>query len=156
MKPKNSVNTIIKHAEQYCKNHGAQLTDKRKLILSSLLQSDKALSAYDIIDLCEQKFKQKIPAMSVYRILEFLENEKLVHKLKLANKYVACSHITCGHDHAVPQFLICGTCDDVKEISINKSTMTALENDVEQAGFQLVSPQLEMNCICKSCLENAA
>ena len=156
MKQKNNVDTIIEHAEQYCKNHGVQLTTKRKLILSSLLQSDKALSAYDIIDLCEQKFQQKIPAMSVYRILEFLENEKLVHKLKLANKYVACSHITCSHEHGVPQFLICGTCDDVKEITINKSTMSALENDIEQAGFELVSPQLEMNCICKSCIENAA
>lgn len=156
MKTKNNVNTIIKHAEQYCKKHGVLLTAKRKLILSSLLLSDKALSAYDIIDLCEQNFQQKIAAMSVYRILEFLENEKLVHKLKLANKYIACSHISCDHDHGISQFLICGTCNDVKEVSINKATMSALENDIEQAGFQLVSPQLEMNCICKSCLEKAA
>lgn len=156
MTPTNNVDSIIDHAEQYCKSHGALLTAKRKLILSSLIQSPKALSAYDVIDLCKQQFDQKIPAMSVYRILEFLENEKLVHKLKLANKYVACSHITCDHDHGVPQFLICGTCDHVKEISIKKSTMSELNNDIEQAGFQLVSPQLEMNCICKSCIEKAA
>ena len=152
----NNVNTIIEHAEKYCKSHGARLTIKRKQVLSSLVQSEKALSAYDVIDLCKKYFDEKIPAMSVYRILEFLENEKLVHKLKLANKYVACSHITCKHDHGVPQFLICGVCDQVKEISINQSIMAELKNGVENAGFQLVSPQLEMNCICNSCLEKAA
>ena len=151
-----NVNTILEHAENYCKSHGARLTSKRKLVLSSLVQSEKALSAYDVIDICKEDFNENIPAMSVYRILEFLENEKLVHKLKLANKYVACSHITCGHDHGVPQFLICNLCDFVKEISIKKSTMAELNSDVENAGFKLASPQLEMNCICNSCTEKAA
>jgi len=156
MKSTQNVNQIVAHAETLCKSHGARLTTKRKLILSSLIQSEKALSAYDLIDLCKENFNEKIPAMSVYRILEFLENEKLVHKLKLANKYIACSHITCDHDHGVPQFLICGTCDHVKEISINKSTISQLKSDVEQAGFQLVNSQLEMNCICNSCLDKTA
>lgn len=139
------------HAEQYCKNHGARLTPKRKQVLSSLIQSEKALSAYDLISLFEQDCGEKIPAMSVYRILEFLENEHLVHKLNLANKYVACSHITCDHEHGVPQFLICNACNQVKEITIDKSTINELKNNVENAGFQLVSPQLEMNCICNTC-----
>jgi Fur family zinc uptake transcriptional regulator len=152
----NNVNTIIEHAENYCKNHGARLTVKRKLVLSILIQSEKALSAYDVINLCKQEFNENIPAMSVYRILEFLETEKLAHKLKLANKFVACSHITCGHEHDVPQFLICGTCDHVKEISIKKSTIVALKSDIEHAGFQLASPQLEMDCICNSCAGKAA
>lgn len=149
----NKVNTIIEHAEEHCKSHGARLTVKRKQVLASLVQSDKALSAYDVIDSCKQEFNENIPAMSVYRILEFLEGENLVHKLKLANKYVACSHITCGHDHGVPQFLICSTCNRVKEISIKTATMAELESDVEQAGFKLASPQLEMNCICNACAE---
>ena len=118
----NKVDEIIVHAEKHCKNHGSRLTTKRKQVLSSLIQSEKALSAYELIDIFEACFGEKIPAMSVYRILEFLENEHLVHKLNLANKYVACSHITCDHAHGVPQFLICGSCNQVKEISINKST----------------------------------
>jgi Fur family zinc uptake transcriptional regulator len=153
MKATNYVNSIIDHAEQNCKSNGVILTTKRKLVLSSLIQSEKALSAYQVIDLCKQLFNQNIPAMSVYRILDFLENEKLVHKLKLANKYVACSHITCEDEHGMPQFLICGACNQVKEISINTSTMSGLRNDVEEAGFQFVSPQLEVNCICNNCLK---
>jgi Fur family zinc uptake transcriptional regulator len=152
----NNIDTIIEHAEQNCKSHGARLTIKRKQILSSLVQSSKALSAYELIDLFLQQSGEKIPAMSVYRILDFLEAENLVHKLKLANKYIACSHITCKHEHGVPQFLICSTCHTVKEITINKSTITELKNTVKNAGFQLVSPQLEINCICNDCLLTAA
>lgn len=150
------VQTIIKHAEQHCHQHGARLTNKRKQVLSGLLKSNKALSAYELVDYCKTEFGQAFPAMSVYRILDFLQDEHLVHKLNLANKYVACSHITCDHDHEVPQFLICGQCQRVKEISINKSTINQLQHSVEEARFHLVSPQLEMNCLCENCFSNAA
>jgi Fur family zinc uptake transcriptional regulator len=152
----NKVESVIEHAEQQCKAHGARLTSKRKRILSGLLQSEKALSAYELVDYCRTEYGESIPAMSVYRILDFLEEEQLVHKLKLANKYVACSHISCSHDHDVPQFLICRQCQKVKEISIDKTTMETLEHNVEKAGFHLVSPQLEMNCLCDSCMQNTA
>lgn len=150
------VKQIVDHAEQHCKTHGARLTSKRKQVLSGLLQSEKALSAYELIDICKAEFGETLPAMSMYRILDFLQGEHLVHKLNLANKYVACAHITCDHDHAVPQFLICGQCQRVEEISINKSTIVELQKNVEQAGFHLISPQLEMNCVCDNCMENAA
>lgn len=151
-----NVNKIIDHAEQYCKTHGSRLTSKRKQVLSGLLKSGKALSAYELIDICKAEYGEALPAMSMYRILDFLKDEHLVHKLNLANKYVACAHITCDHDHAVPQFLICGECQKVTEISIKKSTIEELKGNVEDAGFSLKSPQLEMNCICHSCLESAA
>lgn len=150
------VQKIIDHAELHCKNNGARLTKKRKQILSVLLISEKALSAYELVDFCKSEFGESIPAMSVYRILNFLQDESLVHKLNLANKYVACSHITCDHAHEVPQFLICGQCQKVKEISISKAFIQKLKRNVQEAGFQLVSPQLEMNCLCESCSEQAA
>lgn len=145
------VDSIIDHAEQYCKKHGSRLTTKRKQVLWGLIKSEKALSAYELIDFCEKEFGQAIPAMSVYRILQFLEDEKLVHKLNLANKYVACAHITCDHVHSIPQFLICGECNKVEEISIPKQTINELQQKVDQAGFRLISPQLEMNCVCNDC-----
>ena len=94
--------------------------------------------------------------MSVYRILAFLQDEQLAHKLKLANKFVACTHIACDHAHGVPQFLICGQCQRVKEIAIKKSTINTLRQSVEEAGFHLISPQLEMDSLCERCMSNAA
>ena len=151
-----NVQAIIDHAEQQCKENGSRLTDKRKHILSGLLQSDKALSAYELVEHCKTEHNETMPAMSVYRILEFLEDEHLVHKLKLANKYIACAHIACLHDHAASQFLICQLCQRVKEIDINDSVFQSLRQNVRDAGFNLDSPQLEINCICEGCASNNA
>ncbi len=147
----NSVESIIQHAEQHCDLRGSRLTQKRKQILTGLVKSKKALSAYELIDFCKQEYGESLPAMSVYRILVFLESELLVHKLNLANKYVACMHISCDHAHAVPQFLICKSCSIVKEITVEESTITDLGNTVKGAGYQLLSPQIELNCLCDNC-----
>lgn len=147
----NKVQQIIDRAEQQCKTHGSRLTDKRKQVLSGLLKSGKALSAYELIDICKSEFGETLQAMSMYRILEFLQNEHLVHKLNLTNKYVACSHISCDHDHGTPQFLICDQCQKVEEMHLSPSTIAELKKSVEDAGFHLVSQQLEMSCICKTC-----
>ena len=152
----NRVEKIIDHAEQHCRTHGSRLTAKRKQVLSGLLKSKKALSAYELIDLCKSEYGETMPATSIYRILDFLQTEHLVHKLRLANKYVACEHITCNHDHDVSQFLICSQCQKVKEISISKATTAELQESVGHAGFHLVSPQLEIDCVCDSCLNHAA
>jgi len=145
----------LEQAELKCANNGVRLTAKRKLVLSSLLVANKAMSAYDIVEHCKLVFGEVVPAMSVYRIMEFLEQNQLAHKLNLANKYVACCHIDCQHSHGVPQFLICGVCQRVKEIDLGKITELELKQGVRDAGFELVSPQLEINCICEKC-RNAA
>ncbi len=151
-----NISKAISHADEYCKSRGERLTTKRKLILSELIKSDKALSAYELIDAYQEQNKSNIPAMSVYRILDFLEDVQLVHKLNLANKYVACAHICCNHEHEIPQFLICRECNHVKEISIGSTTIDEINQSVAEAGYILASPQLEMNCICNKCLSKKA
>ena len=148
----NNIKACLERAESNCGEHGTRLTSKRKHILLSLLQSDKAMSAYEIVDYCKNKFNEIMPAMSVYRILDFLQEKRLVHKLTSTNKFVACSHITCDHDHEITQFLICSECLQVKEININQSTIKALQQNIEEAGFHLLSPQLEMHCLCQNCM----
>ena len=151
-----NVASVIDEAEHRCREQGARLTEKRKQVLSGLLSSDTALSAYELVDYCKTEYGQALPAMSVYRILNFLQEQHLVHKLNLANKYVACAHITCDHDHGVPQFLICSECQSVREISVAKSVINALNRSVDEAGYQLMSPQLEINCLCQECSEKLA
>lgn len=148
-----NLKDTIEYAEQHCQSHSTRLTDKRKQILSGLIESEIALSAYELIEVCKKRNGQSIPAMTMYRVLEFLESEGLVHKLRLANKYIACAHISCKHAHGVgaSQFLICVNCSKVKEISINQATISVLKESVENNNFQLVSPQLELSCLCENC-----
>jgi Fur family zinc uptake transcriptional regulator len=142
---------VIHKAEDSCMESGGRLTVKRKNILMALLSSDMPQSAYEIADYYKEKFKESIPVMSVYRMLEFLINESLVHKLVSTNKYIACSHIACSHDHEVPQFLICDQCHHVREVRVKKDIMDALKSSVENTEFYLNSPELELHGTCKSC-----
>ena len=152
----NKINKVLAHAEKNCKANGSRLTDKRKRVLTGLLKSQKALSAYELAESCRNEFNESVPPMSVYRILDFLESENLVHKLHLANKYIACSHISCDHAHEVPQFLICDECSNVQEIGIKKTLINTLKRNVQEAGYVLKSPQLELHCLCQDCAPQAA
>ena len=148
-----TTKSALKQAESYCKSRGTRLTEKRRQVLTGLLNSHKALSAYELTDYCREEMGYQLPAMSVYRILNFLEDEELVHRLNLAKKYVACAHIACKHDHEVPQFLICAKCSRVQEISIDAKLVASLNKSVENAGFNLKSQQLEFDCLCGDCVD---
>ena len=142
---------VLASAEQQCEQRGARFTPKRRQVLAGLVESDKALSAYELTEYCREHLGFDLLPMSVYRILEFLENEDLAHKLNLANKYVACSHIVCDHEHEVPQFLICKRCYHVEEVGVQRSLIDALANTIDTAGFTLASHQIELDCVCKDC-----
>ena len=150
----NQLQTMIEHAEQHCQQQRVRLTAKRKCVLVGLLQSQKAMSAYELVDYCKTQLDQTIPAMSVYRILDFLQDQGLVHRLDLANKYVACSHASCSHNHELLQFLICDQCQSVEEINIDPSVLQNLQKTISQTGFHLSSPQLEINGICNKCFSS--
>jgi len=153
---KQQLNHVVDQAKEVCEHSGERLTEKRKAILEILLLKGAPLSAYEITDIYNQTAEKPIPTMSVYRILEFLEMENLVHKLSSTHKYLACSHINCGHVHEIPQFLICGKCQSTKEIAISKSTIDELGKLVGQAGYTLSNSQMELQCLCADCSASTA
>ena len=153
---KTQLNKIMGKAQEMCSHSGGRLTEKRKHILKLMLLSDTPLSAYEVGDAYNKSSATPMPTMSVYRILEFLESEQLVHKLSSTNKYVACSHIACDHSHEIPQFLICGRCQRVKEIAVAKRIIDELDQQVTQAGYKLLNSQLELDCLCELCIDSAA
>ena len=142
---------IVEHAARYCAEHGSKLTAKRRQVLTSLVKSKKALSAYDLVDDSRQGVEATLLPMSVYRILRFLQSIGFVHRLNTANKYVACAHITCDHAHATPQFLICTGCSNVKEVGVANDLTESIALAAETTGFRLLSNQLELECLCNDC-----
>ena len=142
---------LIAHAQAHCVEHGSRLTEKRRQVLTGLLNAGKAMSAYELAAYCRTEMGANLLPMSVYRILEFLQSVDLVHQLKLANKYVACSHINGDHKHEAPQFLICNGCDEVKEVSIPRATLKSLAKTIESVSYRLATHQFELDCICATC-----
>ncbi len=145
------MDIYLQKAALQCLNNGSRLTLKRKQILSILLIAKKAISAYELIDLYEREFEKKIQAMSTYRILAYLEKVHLVHKLKIANKFVACAQISGKGSHDLSQFLFCQQCQSVEEVPISASTCDELINKVNNSGYQLCTQQIELSCLCNVC-----
>lgn len=144
----------ISIAEQKCLQGGVRFTHRRKQVLSVLIKADAALSAYEIAEQCNADSATKMPAMSVYRILDLLQEQNLIHRLEIANKYISCSHISCSHEHNNSQFLICGGCRHVEEIYLSHDAVDALQTAASAAGFSTISPQLEITGWCTQCQQS--
>ena len=147
----NSFDKNLQNAEQYCLQNDFKLTPKRKQVLSVLLAAEKALSAYELIDLFKNKFNRKISPMSAYRVLDYLTNADLVHKIHLANKFVICAHIGSYNSHKPAHLLFCQQCQQVQEFPINPSVYKSFTNEIERTGNLFRSQNIELNCICSRC-----
>lgn len=146
-----TIDKILEKAKRNCEEQGVKLTSKRENVLVSIIRAGEAVSAYELAERYRESYGQSIPAMSVYRILDFLVELSLVHKLTSANKYIACSHISCSHSHQLPQFLICENCHAVTEIGIKNAVIEELKASVEKTGFKLTTQQLELQGLCEKC-----
>jgi len=145
------IEISLQKAQSECSRTGLRMTDKRCKVLKLLLQATQPLSAYDIADQFKTVFNESLSAMSAYRMLDFLMQANLVHKLETSNQYLACSHISCEHEHELPQFLICDQCHTVKEIGLGQQLLKELKGSIEETGFLLTSQQLELHGICEEC-----
>lgn len=147
------LNQALLRAKEICKSDGVKLTEKRSNVLAVLLEATVPLSAYELSDAYREKYAESIPPMSIYRMLDVLVAESIVHKMSSTNKYVACSHITCDHRHGTPQFLICKECHQVREIFVPNDILVALSEAVALKGCVLETTQLEMNGVCEKCAQ---
>ncbi|MEC8158397.1 MAG: Fur family transcriptional regulator [Pseudomonadota bacterium] len=152
----NELDALLRAAEVTCAENGARLTKRRRQVLNALMQSSSPLSAYEVLDLCNRSTTSAMPAMSVYRILDFLEQQLLVHRLSSSNKYVSCAHIACDHKHFQrTHFLLCEGCSLVEEVDATEETSKAMEQMAEKVGFKLTTQQFELSGICTTCQNSA-
>ena len=150
------LDSLLRAAEVSCSENGARLTQRRRQVLSALMQSSSPLSAYEVLDLCNRSTTSAMPAMSVYRILDFLEQQLLVHRLSSSNKYVSCAHIACDHKHfQKTHFLLCEGCFSVEEVDATQEASDALEQMAKTVGFKLTTQQFELSGICTTCQNSA-
>ena len=145
------IKKVLGEAERHCSKKGVRLTAKRKQVLEALLDSDRSLSAYELADYCRSELGSEMLPMSVYRILDFLSSAGLVHRIKTTNKFIACSHISCDHEHKAWQFLICNKCEKVEEVDLEKSIMNKITDAIHEVGFHVAGRQFELEGVCSEC-----
>lgn len=156
MNMKAHTRQILDKAQAICRNEGVRLTEKRQRVLQVVVETSEPLSAYQIADAYREKHGESLSVMSIYRMLNFLKENDLVHRLETTNQYLSCSHITCDHKHEVPQFLICDDCHGVDEVGIRKEIFAELSDNIKGTGFLLARQQFEFHGTCDHCLKNQA
>jgi Fur family transcriptional regulator, zinc uptake regulator len=134
----------LANAEQRCASLGERLTTSRRRVLELLLQSGQPVKAYDLMAAFAPGEGQTKPP-TVYRALEFLERQGLVHRIQTLNAYVACRR-EGGHDAA---FLICDCCGATKEIEPTGSS--SLASQAGAVGFSIATVTLEAHGLCADC-----
>ena len=82
------------HDHSQCAHaHGhIKLTPSRQLVLDKLCAAGRPVGAYEMIDILAAETGKRPAPVSVYRALDFLLENGLVHRLASRNAYMACAH----------------------------------------------------------------
>ena len=142
-----TVEAQLDAAALACARQGAQLTALRRLVLALIVQAEGPLTAYQLLDRLKETRRRAAPP-TIYRALEFLLQQRLIHKVERLNAFVACAE-SGPHEHAA-QFLICRRCGTVAEIE-DDAIADALERAAERAGFHPARAVVEIDGTCAAC-----
>jgi Fur family zinc uptake transcriptional regulator len=139
------------HAEALCASRGQRLTPLRRQVLETLAASHRTLGAYEIMDRMAAQGPRPAP-ITVYRALDFLLENGLVHRIESRNAFLACigEHDSAGA--ATTVFLICERCGAVGEAS-SAAVAETLQAAARAVGFSPKARVMEVTGICAHCRE---
>jgi Fur family transcriptional regulator, zinc uptake regulator len=137
----------LQHAERVCELRAQKFTPIRRQVLEALLSSHRPLGAYEVIDELSKSMPRPAP-ITVYRALDFLMENGLVHRIESRNAFLACAH---DHDAAaMVAFLICERCGSVGEIPA-APVAQSLNAAARATGFAPKMSVVEITGICAHC-----
>lgn len=145
------VSSALADAERLCQSRGVRLTAQRQRVLELVWQSHKPLGAYELMAILRGDGKPVAPP-TVYRALDFLIEQGLVHRLATLNAFIGCSHPGIGHSG---QFLICRACGLTAELT-DAELAASLARKAEAAGFSVEQQVIEVAGLCPRCREAQA
>lgn len=140
--------TQLRIAEQICAQNGTQLTALRREVLELILKAEAPLTAYQLLDQLKAIRKSAVPP-TIYRSLEFLLENGLIHKIERINAFVSCAD--ADHQHSDAQFLICKHCGNVAELE-DHAISAALAKAVSRHNFTPYRAVVEIDGLCANCL----
>lgn len=136
----------LANAQTICASRGARLTDLRRRVLETVWQDHAALGAYDILERINAQGERNAP-MAVYRALDFLIEQGLVHRLSSLNAFIGCHHPGSNHSG---QFLICSNCSTVAEL-MSEAVSETVARAARARGFTPTGEIVEIMGLCPNC-----
>lgn len=136
----------LDRAETICEERGLRLTEIRKRVLELVWSGHKPLGAYEILDILRSERDGAAPP-TVYRALDFLLENGLIHRIESLNAYMGCTDPETPHR---AQFLICAQCGTTAELN-DPRIDAAISEQATAAGFTVERRTIEVEGTCPHC-----
>jgi Fur family zinc uptake transcriptional regulator len=141
------VGRALGEAEALCAARGERLTPLRRRVLELVWGSHKPVGAYAILEKMRERGGRKAAPPTVYRALDFLRGQGLVHRIESLNAFIGCDRPE--RPHAV-QFMICRACRTSVELH-DEAIAAAIGDAARAAGFALQDRVVELAGLCRDC-----
>ncbi len=143
------IDDALGAAERLCAGRGRKLTPLRRRVLELIWSRHEPARAYDILQQLDGEGRSGAPP-TVYRALDFLLANGLVHRIQSLNAYVGCGEPATAH---AGQFLICQACGATVELQ-DEEIIAAVGRGASRLGFQALRQTVEVAGLCPDCRQN--
>ena len=133
-------------ASSLCDKRRVRLTALRRRVLELIWSSHKPIGAYALLDILKSEHSSAQPP-TVYRALDFLKEQGLVHRIESLNAFIGCTEPYHSHSG---MFFICDHCGDAVEME-GAGIDAAMQNTAEARGFQIQTRTIEASGLCPGC-----
>ncbi|NOZ43532.1 MAG: transcriptional repressor [Alphaproteobacteria bacterium] len=141
------IEAAVNAARDICHRRETRFTPLRCKVLELVWNSHAPVSAYELLDMLSQEGRKRAAPPTIYRALDFLIEEGLVHRLESLNAFIGCpdpAHKHQGH------FLICRTCRTVTEVN-DKKLIARLTKAARLQGYSCETSMVEIVGLCVEC-----
>lgn len=146
--PAPTPEALVARAHALCAERGARLTPMRENVLEILAGSPQPLGAYDLIERVAEASGRTPAPITIYRALDFLLGQGLVHRIESRSAFMACDHTHGEADVVV--FLLCERCGNAIEAS-GADIRSRLAKLADEAGFEARGQVIEIAGECAAC-----
>lgn len=140
------IDDALDKAAALCAARGARLTELRRRVLELVWRRHEPVGAYAVLEELQRQRRGAAPP-TVYRALDFLLAQGLIHRIASLNAFVGCPMPDRRHSS---QFLICGGCGRVAEID-DARIDSAIARSAASQGFTVDRPTIELQGLCAAC-----
>lgn len=144
------VREAMARAEAVCADAGAKLTPLRRRVLELLWSDHRPRGAYALLEDLAREAERKVAPLTVYRALDFLVEQGLVHRLESLNAYLGCAAPHAGHSG---QFLVCEGCGTAAEI-VDPEINRVVDATAAAHGFLARRRMVEISGLCRGCRDD--
>ncbi|HEY1720342.1 MAG TPA: Fur family transcriptional regulator [Magnetospirillaceae bacterium] len=145
------VRTALDQAEEHCERNGARLTAIRRHVLELVWKSHAPVGAYALLDALNAEGHNAAPP-TVYRALDFLMEQGLVHRVESLNAYLGCAHPEESHAALLLLCTGCGRAAEFEDDGIDER----LRRAASSRGFTVARQTIEVEGLCPACQDATA